>query len=314
MKKTRIGFRILAILYLFLLTGLPILPAQEGAKQKIILAVQPSLSTAEIIEKAKPLEMALEKAMPDIDVEIYAPMSYAAAVEALRYGHADAALMGAWPAGLAVKLAGAEVPLAEVREVIHGTEKTEASYYYSYWITLQGSAEQKLEDLKGKDVCFASPVSTSGYVAPLGRLVELGLIVKEEGKEADPKSFFGNVLFGGGYPQCWSALQSGQVAATVIAGDVPEILYREVFAKTRVIGEQGPIPSHALVTAKEIDSAKRDRLIAALEKIAAADRALMRNFISGIFVRFQRTSAEEHLKGLRQYLEQTGLQYAERLG
>lgn len=290
------------------------LAAEPTGKQKIVLAIQPSLSTAEIIEKAKPLEAALEKEMPGVDVEIYAPMSYAAAVEALRFGHADAALMGAWPAGLAVRLAGSEIPLAEVREVIHGEEKTEANYYYSYCITLQDSPYQKLEELKGKDVCFTSPVSTSGYVAPLGSLVERGLIVKAEGKEADAKDFFGNVLFGGGYPQCWSALQRGQVAAAVIAGDVPETFYREVLAKTRVIGEQGPIPSHALVTAKEMDPAKRDLLIAALEKVGSENRALMRNFISGIFVRFEKTSADEHLKGLRRYLEQTGLQYAERLG
>lgn len=286
----------------------------EEPKEKLILAIQPTLTTSEILEKAKPLEEALEKNLGNVDVEIYAPMSYAAVVEALRFGHADAALMGAWPAQLAVRLAGAELPLAEVREVIHGNEKVEANYYFSYWVVLTGSVPQKLEDLKGKNVCFPSPVSSSGYVAPLGKLVELGLVPKAEGKEADPKSFFGNVLFGGGYQQCWTALKNGQVDAAVIAGDVAEQLYREALAETRVIAEQGPIPSHALVVRKDLPEPLRTKLTQALEKMGSENRDLMRNFISGIFVGFKKTTAEEHLQGLNSYLEQTGIQYAERLG
>lgn len=283
--------------------------------KRLVLAVQPTLTSSDILEKAKPLEEALEQKLGgEVDVEIYAPMSYAAVVEALRFGHADAALMGAWPARLAVRLAGANLPLAEVREVIRGDKKVEANYYYSYWIVTKDSPYQKLEDLKGKNVCFTSPVSTSGYVAPLGGLVEMGIISKAEGKEADPKTFFSNVLFGGGYQQCWTALKSGQVDVTVIAGDVPEKLYREVLAETRVIGEQGPIPSHALVVSKKLEDPLRSKLISAFKELGQQNPDLMRSFISGIFVGFQETTAEEHLKGLAHYLELSGLQYAERLG
>ena len=289
--------------------------SKSAKPQRLVLAVQPTLTTSDILEKAKPLEEALEQKLGgQVDVEIYAPMSYAAVVEALRFGHADAALMGAWPAGLAVRLAGAELPLAEVREVIHGDKKVQANYYFSYWIVTKNSLYQTIEDLKGKNVCFSSPVSTSGYVAPLGKLVEMGIVSKAEGKEADPKSFFGNVLFGGGYQQCWTALKSGQVDVTVIAGDVPEKLYREVLAETRVIGEQGPIPSHALVVGQKLESSLRANLVNALKELGEQNPDLMRNFISGIFVGFQDTTAEEHLKGLTNYLDLSGLQYTERIG
>lgn len=282
---------------------------------RLVLAVQPTLTTSDILEKAKPLEKALERKLGgEVDVEIYAPMSYAAVVEALRFGHVDAALMGAWPAGLAVRLAEADLPLAEVREVIHGDKKVKANYYFSYWVVMKKSPYQTLEQLKGKNVCFASPVSTSGYVAPLGKLVEMGIVPKAEGKEADPRNFFANVLFGGGYQQCWTALKSGQVDASVIAGDVPEKLYREVLAETRVIGEQGPIPSHALVVSKKLDSSLRARLINALKELGEDDPDLMRNFISGIFVGFQDSNAKEHLEGLSRYLNLSGLQYVEKMG
>ena len=55
----------------------------------------------------------------------------------------------------------------------------------------------------------------------MGRLVELNLIPTPEGREGDPKAFFKEVLFGGGYGQCVQALKQGQVDVIVIAGDVP---------------------------------------------------------------------------------------------
>ncbi len=310
------------IISVFFILAVTVFLVSQGFSEKpksgfrrFVLAVQPTLTTSEMIEKSKPLEAALKEQLgSDVEVSIYAPMSYAAAVEALRFGHADGALMGAWPALLAVKLADAELPLAEIREVIHGDKKVEANYYFSYWVVKKDSAYQKLEDLKGKNVCFSSPVSTSGYVAPLGKLVELGIVTKPEGKEADPKTFFSNAVFGGGYQQCWTALQSGQVDVTIIAGDVPEKLYQEVLAGTRVIAEQGPIPSHALILSKKLDPVTRGQVIEAFKKLCGENRALMRNFISGIFTGFQDTSAEEHLKGLTQYLDLSGLQYSERIG
>lgn len=302
---------------LFVLCGfcLPLSYAQN-APQKLVIAVQPSMTASDVLEKAKPFETALEKQLGNqVDVEIYVPMSYAAVVEALRFGHADAALMGAWPARLAVKLAGAEIALAEVREVIHEDKKVEANYYFSYWVVKKDSSYQILEDLKGKNVCFPSPASSSGYVAPLGRLVELGHVSKAEGKEADPKTFFGNVLFGGGYQQCWTALQNGQVDVTVIAGDVPEQLYQEVLSQTQVIEKQGPIPSHALVLSKDLKEPLRSQVIQAFLALNAPEyRGLMRGFVSGIFVGFQPATSDEHLKGLSSYLDQSGLQYTERLG
>ena len=101
---------------------------------------------------------------------------------------------------------------------------------------------------------------------------------------------------------------------TVIAGDVPEKLYREVLAETRVIETQGPIPSHAVVFAKQLQDPARTRLKDALLELGTAEhRDLMRKFISGIFVSFKPTTTEEHLATLDRYLALTQLQVTERL-
>ncbi|GBD12435.1 Phosphate-import protein PhnD [bacterium HR24] len=288
-------------------------PASE-ARQKVVVAVQPTLASSEMLEKARPLEQFLEQRLGNVDVEIYVPTSYAGIVEALRFGHAQVAFMSAWPSYLATQLADADLVLAEVREVIHGEQKVEAPYYYSYWVVRKDSPYNSLSDLRGKKACFPSPLSTSGYVGPMGRLVELGLLQTPSSGQVDPKAFFSDYIFGGGYQQCWQALRAGQVDVSIIAGDVPESLYREVLANTRQLESQGPLPSHAVVFGKTLQEPLRSRVLEAIEALGAPEqRELMRQFISALFVGFQRSSAEEHLGALQRYLSLTRLQFTESL-
>jgi phosphonate transport system substrate-binding protein len=284
-----------------------------GDEEKLVIAVQPTATQTTLAAQAAELEKFLE-AQVGVKVELRFPTTYAGVIEALRFGHAQAAFMSAWPSSLANKHAGAEVVLAEVREVVIGDEKSEAPYYFSYWVVLQDSPYNTLQELKGKRVSFPSPLSTSGYVAPMARLTELGLLSPQAGKEADPKQFFDQVFFAGGYAQSWEALKQGQVDVTVIAGDVAEKLYREVLAGTRILEQQGPIPSHAVVFSKDLKDPLRSKLQEALMELGKPEhRELMRKFISGIFVRFQPTTTEEHLASLNRFLQETRLAYTETL-
>ncbi len=281
-------------------------------RDKLVIAVQPTATPEQLSADAKEIEQFLSRRL-NRPVELVFPTSYAGVIEALRFGHAHAAFMSAWPLALAQKHAGAEIALAEIREVVIGEQKSEAPYYYSYWIVRKDSPYQKLEELRGKRAALPSQLSTSGYVAPVARLVELGLL-SQDGKEADPKRFFGEVIYAGGYAQCWEALKAGQVDVTVIAGDVAESLYREVLANSRVIEQQGPVPSHGVAFARHLDQQSRAELRAALLELGQPEhRPLMRKFISGIFVRFQPTTAEEHLGSLNRYLELTQSSFTERL-
>ena len=306
----------LALLLLTALAALALAACGGGSegKRKLVVAIQPTQAATEMLEKAQPLKRYLSDKL-GMEVEIYIPLSQAGVIEALRFGQADVAFIGAWPAQLAVELADGELVLAEVREVILGDKKTEATYYYSSWVVLQNSPHASLSSLKGAQACFPSAVSGSGYVGPMGRMVELGFLQRpDKGKEVDPKKFFGEVLFGGGYQQCWEALKAGQVDVTVIAGDVSEKLYNEILANTRVLESQGPLPSHGVVLSKKLEEPLRGRVVEAIEGLGDPQyRDLMRGFISGIFVGFKRTSAQEHLAAFRRYLDLTGLAFTERV-
>jgi len=280
---------------------------------RLTIAVQPSNTPEKLSADARDIERFLAERVKG-DVEIVFPTSFAGVIESLRFGHAQAAFMSAWPAALAKKLAGAEITLAEVREVVIDDRMVEAPYYFSYWVVKADSPYTSLEQLRGKKASLPSQLSTSGYVAPVARLVELGHL-SPEGKPADPTKFFGQVLYSGGYAQSWEALKSGQVDASVIAGDVAEKLYREVLAGTRILEKQGPVPSHGVVFAKQLEEPARSRLKAALLELGTAEhRALMRKFISGIFVSFKESSTDEHLASLTRYLDLTRAEFTERLG
>jgi phosphonate transport system substrate-binding protein len=134
------------------------------------------------------------------------------------------------------------------------------------------------------------------------------------GKEPEPRQFFSEVHFAGGYAQAWQALRQGQVDVSVIAGDVSERLYQEVLAGTRVLEQQGPIPSHGVVFSKSLKEPLRSRLQEALLELGRPEnRPLMRKFISGIFVGFQPSNTEEHLSSLSRALELTRLPFTEKL-
>lgn len=303
-----------AVFTTFLLLGAACGGSGSG-KERLVVAIQPTQVQAEILERARPLERYLEQRLGNVDVEIYVPLSQSGAIEAIRFGQADVAFLGAWPAQLAVELGGGELVLAEIREVLQGDQKVEETYYFSYWIVPKNSPYQSLASLKGARACFPSAVSGSGYVGPMGRLVQLGLLTQpEKGKEIDPRRYFGEVLFGGGYQQCWEALRSGQVDVTVIAGDVSAGLYNEVLSNTRVLEQQGPLPSHGVILGKNLKEPLRGKVVSAIQGLGEPQyRDLMRTFISGLFVGFKPTTAQEHLASFRTYLDLTGLVFTERV-
>ncbi len=269
--------------------------------EKVVVVVNP-IPKDRVAGEAAELERFLEERL-GVDVEIYFPLNVAAVVEALRFGHAHVALgIGALPAALAFSVADVELLLVEVREVMLGDRVVEAPYYYSYWIVLKDSPYRSLEELRGRKACFPSELSTSGYIFPMYRLVQLGLLKPP----VDPRQFFGDVVFAGGYAQCWEALKNGHVDVTVTAGDVPARLYWEAINGSRVLEQQGPIPSHVVLVSKRLPPEFRQRLKEALLELNQR-QDLMRKFVSAVFVRFEERSAEEHLGPLLRALEETGL-------
>lgn len=306
-----------SLLTVFLLAGCAASSPGSPSERVITLAIQPTDNADVISSKAPALESFLETRMAaeghDVDIRIYVPTAYISVVDALRFGHADAAMMSAWPMSLAHAKAGAEVVLAEHREVMHGENATTAPYYFSYYIVRPDSDYATLADVRGKTVAFPSATSTSGYVFPMAKLVDEGLVSVPQKGELLPESFFGDVLMAGGYAQAWAALQNGQADVAVTAGDINAQLFAEVLAGSRIIATQGPIPSHGVVFAEEfMGTPEAEALEGAFLDLKGDNRDLMRSLVSGIFVEFKPTTTEEHIAGLSGALAKTGLKLTEK--
>ena len=136
-----------------------------------------------------------------IPVVGFVTQDHAAAVEALRNGDADISFMGALPYVLAHHQMGAEVILAEVYRG--------RSVYTGRIFVRKDSGIKKLEDLRGKSIAFADPISESGYLYPLDLFVQAGYLTRGE----DHQNYFSSVYFAGGYQQSLQAVINGFVDA-----------------------------------------------------------------------------------------------------
>ncbi|MCS7095398.1 MAG: phosphate/phosphite/phosphonate ABC transporter substrate-binding protein [Thaumarchaeota archaeon] len=298
-----VAFAVLAVAALLMFLN------QQQGEEPLVIAIQPTQNPAAILERSQQLKSFLSQRLGR-QVEVYVPTSYSAVIEALRYGNVHAAMMGSWPSALAVTVSDSEVYLAEVRTVAIDGQRVSGTYYFSYWIVKPESPYKRLEELRGKRVCFPSQISSSGYLAPLAKMVELGLLTKRSDRPVDPKEFFSEVYFGGGYQQCYEALMAGNVDVTVTAGDIAYDLYQRVMATTRVIEQQGPLPSHTLVVSNRVDARTREQLVSAFLELGKEEyRDLMRNLVSGLFVGWERKGSKDHLSSLQRFIELTGLRY-----
>ena len=104
-----------------------------------------------------------------MDVEIYAITSDGMALEALRFGHADIAILDGGSAWLGWQQYGLDVIAAD--------QKSDGSTYYTpqAWV-LNNSSIQTLEDLSGVDSCHTGWLKSAGMLMPMGYMIGEGIV------------------------------------------------------------------------------------------------------------------------------------------
>jgi len=228
----------------------------EEAKKDdpLVLAFIPQENPEKLIGDIEIIIEYLQKEM-GIAVKGYVTQDHAAAVEALRNGEADISFMGGLPYVLAHEIIGAEVILSEI---YRGSPTYRARIF-----VLKDSGIEKVEDLKGKSIAFADPISESGFIYPLEIIVEAGLLKRGD----DPKEVFSNVYFAGGYQQAIQALANGLVDAAGVSQFADLLLTPEQLPKITWIAESKPIPSHLVCVRKGLDKERVDAFKQAMLKL-----------------------------------------------
>ena len=146
-----------------------------------------------------------------IPVNVYRASDYNAAVEAMRTGNAQMALLGPFSYITAVERAGAECICVTGRNGNKG--------YQSYIIAKSDSDIEGLADLEGRSFGFVDPSSTSGNIVPSNDLLnELNLSLSFDELHLDGK-FFSAVTYVGSHDSSLQSVIQGNVDAAAISSN-----------------------------------------------------------------------------------------------
>lgn len=138
--------------------------------KKLVLAAVPAEQDAQLQESYSVTRQILSDEL-GIEVEFFQAADYAGVVEALIANRVDVAQFGPFAYVIAIAN-GAD---AEVVGVMV-SEKDGAPGYTSLLVARSDNNEiNKLEDIRGKRVCFVDPSSTSGYLFPIAALLDKGI-------------------------------------------------------------------------------------------------------------------------------------------
>lgn len=255
--------RITLILALLVLIGsFPTVMAQSidcsdveiDGDRPLTLAYIPQENPEKLIGDIEAISEYLEEEL-GVSVEGFVALDHATAVESLRNCNADISFMGGLPYVMAHELADAEVILGEVyrgNDIYHGRIFVRAD-----------SDIESIEDLEGRSIAFADPISESGYLYPLDIFVQAGFL--EAGD--DPQEFFSNVYFAGGYQQAVEAVINDFVDAAGASEYVTFSLRPEQLEEIRWIAESDEIPSHAVIVRQGFDEDLKEAFIQAMLKL-----------------------------------------------
>lgn len=195
-------------------------------------------------------------------VENLQPADYLGVVEAVRNGSVDVAVLSQFSAALAYKTDSVD-PL-----LVWGASTEPASFC----LTRTDSGVNTLDDVKGRQVAFVDPGSTTGYFMPKSLLAKSGLI-----DGTDYRS-----TFAGNHDAAVLAMANGSVDVACTARQLyPTFLEKGVFTDqdVKIIAKSDPIPvGISVVVRKDLDEGARESLKDQLPALMAANEKLAKTF------------------------------------
>ncbi|MEM6666844.1 MAG: phosphate/phosphite/phosphonate ABC transporter substrate-binding protein, partial [Pseudomonadota bacterium] len=208
---------------------------------------------------------------------------YAGTMESFAGGNLDYTWFGASGyAGLYLQNPEAGEP------VMTRMQPTGDTGYYSVMVTRADSGISSLEDMKGKNLGFADPNSTSGYLIPSIELVdELGAL----------EDFFASTEFQGGHENGVLAVLNGDVDAAVTwvsgvgaweegytSGNLRKMVDKGILNMDDInqIWSSNLIPNGPIVMRKELPKEAKDTMLGMKQWILANDPECAENIANGI--------------------------------
>jgi phosphonate transport system substrate-binding protein len=160
---------------------------------ELVFAVVPAENATGVVERYTPFVNYLSGQL-GTKVVLRIANDYAAVIEGQRAGHIQIAMYG--PASYArAVVSGVQAEPFAIETNIDGTK----GYHSVLWVK-KDAPYQKIEDLKGKNLCLVDPNSTSGNNVPRFAMNKMGI---------DPEKFFAKVVYSGSHENGVIAVQQG---------------------------------------------------------------------------------------------------------
>jgi phosphonate transport system substrate-binding protein len=160
---------------------------------ELVFAVIPAENASGVTERYAPFVAYLSKEL-GTKVTLRVAQDYAALIEGQKADQIHIGYYG--PASFArAIMTGAKIEAFAQDVNLDGTKG-----YYSVFYVKKESTFQKVEDLKGKNLCLVDPNSTSGNNVPRFALNKMGI---------DPDTFFSKVVYSGSHENAIIAVQQG---------------------------------------------------------------------------------------------------------
>ena len=217
----------------------------------------------------------------------------------MRFGHIHAAFMDTGPGWIAHDRANAEVVMAEVK-------KGKVGYYATVWQRAD-SNYSSIDEAIGNKVAFTSITGSSGFIRPIGTLVDRGLIDVEGDdiialKQALDNSFEYHA-FGGGYKAALELLLNGSVEMAFGSDIAPgKYLTPDQQAQLKKVETLGLVPSHVFVVSNDLSSETKQHLVDSMVKLNHQDNNQILKDVYGADALLP-TTAEMHIGNFGQYLD-----------
>jgi phosphonate transport system substrate-binding protein len=234
----------------------------DGSKQHPlrVMMIPADTGTNDIVQDYAPVFNGITEHY-GIHFKLSAGESYAAVVEGMCNDQADIAWYGAVTYGQANKRCGVDLLAVDVK---HGD-----SSYYSGIFVAKDSGIDTIADLKGKNMAFGSPNSTSSFNFPVAMLIADGV---------DPVKNLGKVIIAGSHSASLAALAEGRVdAAAASYNSFGKAVKKGAIdpAKFKPLAKSQPIPNPPMAMNRGLSSELKAKLRKAFGEIhskIAADK------------------------------------------
>ena len=238
--------RLICLSLLLALSVFGPLPAQAQSRpDHLTIGLLPGESAPTVMRLNEPLRAYLEKRL-NVKVELVVGANYAATGEALRFGRLDVAYLG--PVTYILRSRNAKLePFARP------THPSVGPTFKALIIVPADSPAKSLGDLKGQDIAFGDPASTSGTWVPRYQLLIAGLV--------SGRDYVLRVL--GAHDAVALAVASHRVGAGGLSKPIFERLVGEGRidgGKVRILAESPDIPEYMWTFREGIDPAFKEEI------------------------------------------------------